>query len=189
MAKSYTAVDTEAPLELLADCSSTNEQSPSTGTVLVVPTDGGTVVSSLDVQAQCAEDSTKTCIIEGDLTLQMESSLKVHSLVLRNGAKLLLTDEHAQDHMWLCAGYVAVEVSGTFTLKLDGLHAWIYIMNNGAVHPSLRSRAFGAVGTKNDSDTQPVIDVRGRNLPRTWSLLKSPSRRCFHDAQVVTPSS
>jgi hypothetical protein len=173
MAKSYTAVDKEAPLQLLAACS-TEQQSPSTGTVQVVPTTtGDTVVSSFEVQAQCS-DSTKTCIIEGDLTLQMKSSLKVHSLILRDGAKLLWTDEHAEDHMWLCAGYVAVEVGGTFALQLDDLHAWIYIMNNGAVHPSLRSRAFGAVGSKHDSDMQPVIDIRGRNLLRTWSLLENP---------------
>ena len=50
--------------------------------------------------------------------------------------------------------------------------AWIYIRDNGATHDTLRTRAFGAFGLT--SEDQPKIDIQGRELVRTWSLLSEP---------------
>ncbi len=50
--------------------------------------------------------------------------------------------------------------------------AYVYIKDNGAVHGVLRSRAFGTAAT-NPGD-YPVIDIRGREMSRTWSLLSRP---------------
>lgn len=174
ISKSYTMVDMQAPPELQAECANIPKQDFPPGMVVVSST--RSTISSSEVQDQCG--TANTCVIEG-LTLQMDSSLKVHSLIVRNGGKFLWTDDthpSTEDHIWLCAGYVAMEVGGAFTLKLQeaSKHAWIYITNNGATHPSLRTRSFGAVGTKDDSDDQPMIDIQGRELDRTWSLLETP---------------
>ena len=53
-------------------------------------------------------------------------------------------------------------------------NSWIYIKDNGAVHNQLRTRAFGAVAM-NPGD-YPILDVQGRELTRTWSLLSSPMK-------------
>ena len=63
--------------------------------------------------------------------------------------------------------------------------AWIYVKDNGAVHASLGARAVGAVGTL--AGTGPAVEIAGRPLRRTWSLLAEPlepwqtSLRVMHD--------
>ena len=155
--KSYTMVDMQDPPDFLTECANLRKQDFPLGTVVVSST--CSTISSSEVQDQCG--TANTCVI-GGLTLQMDSSLKVHSLIVRNGGKFLWTDDthpSTEDHIWLCAGYVAMEVGGMFTFKLQeaSKHSWIYIMNNDANHPSLCTRSFGAVGTKNGSDNQPMI--------------------------------
>jgi hypothetical protein len=73
---------------------------------------------------------------------------------------------------FLCAGYVAVEGHGKWDMDLQDKDAFIYIKDNGAIHSSLRSRAFGSHASA-DSD-YPIIDINGRELVRTWSLLSEP---------------
>ena len=48
-------------------------------------------------------------------------------------------------------------------------NAIIYIKDNGYSHNGLRSRAFGSYASL-ESD-YPIIDINGRELARTWSLL------------------
>jgi hypothetical protein len=64
----------------------------------------------------------------------------------------------------LCAGYVAVD-GGTLDIDYDlaGKTAIIYIKNNGATDPTIRTRAFGGY---NDA----TLSVVGREMTRTWSL-------------------
>ena len=51
-------------------------------------------------------------------------------------------------------------------MNLTNKQAYIYIKNNGLRHPIVYSRAFGAYNAGK-------IDVRGRSLTRTWSLLSN----------------
>ncbi len=75
---------------------------------------------------------------------------------------------------FLCSGYIAVENNGSWNMnvKLNSHTAWIYIKDNGATHPTLRTRAFGAYAS--NSNESPTIDIQGRELVRTWSLLSQP---------------
>ena len=63
---------------------------------------------------------------------------------------------------FLCGGYVAVENNGRFTMNIQTGNAYIYIKDNGAVHPDLRTRAFGGVA-RNIGD-YPIIDIAGRGI-------------------------
>ena len=73
---------------------------------------------------------------------------------------------------FVCAGYVAIEGQGKWQMDIQSKNAFIYIKDNGAVHESLRERAFGSVAI--DDVDYPIIDINGRNLKRTWSLLSDP---------------
>ncbi|NKI34183.1 hypothetical protein HFP89_03260 [Wenzhouxiangella sp. XN79A] len=191
IANSYAAVDDPAlaPVGLLFSCQDTGYQN-STGTILVTePTP--TVVSAAEVQQRCGE--TTDCVIGGNVTLNMDGALKVRSLVVRDGGTVEWSDltQTASD-AWLCAGYVVVEAGGTWEMNLQDAfkRAWIYIMNNGATHHGLRTRAFGSFvehGHRTGHGTHPYLRVVGRELDRTWSLLAEPlqpnssSIRLIHD--------
>ena len=63
---------------------------------------------------------------------------------------------------------------GTFTLRQTAKsslskRAWLYLLDNGATHSILRSRAFGGYGNG------ARIEVEGAPLARTWSLLARPA--------------
>ena len=60
-------------------------------------------------------------------------------------------------------------------MDLQAKDAFIYVKDNGAVHSNLRPRAFGSYAST-DSD-YPIIDISGRELVRTWSLLSNPIQR------------
>jgi hypothetical protein len=80
--------------------------------------------------------------------------------------------ESAPDLRFLCAGYVAVEGLGRFTMNVRIGRAFVYIKDNYAVHPQLRSRAFG--GVHRSPGDYPVVEIFGRPMARTWSLLSKP---------------
>ena len=67
--------------------------------------------------------------------------------------------------------------------------AFIYIKDNGAVHDKLRSRAFGSYAYAEGD--YPMIDINGRELVRTWSLLADPVRsgdekmKLMHNAHLM----
>lgn len=191
IADSYSAVDDPAlaPGDLLFSCANTGYQN-ATGTVTVTET-APTVVSAADVQQMCGE--TTDCVIGDNVTLNMDGALKVRSLVVRNGGAVQWTDQtQTASDAWLCAGYVVVEAGGTWDMNLQDAfkRGWIYIMNNGATHGGLRTRAFGSF-VEHDSgippEEAPYFSVVGRELDRTWSLLAEPltpnssSIRLMHD--------
>ena len=52
---------------------------------------------------------------------------------------------------------------------------WIYLKDNGAIHPMGRSRFFGGVGDGECVNSfGPTVDITGRKMQRTWSLLAEP---------------
>mmetsp|Transcript_7462 Transcript_7462/g.10983 ORF Transcript_7462/g.10983 Transcript_7462/m.10983 type:complete len:1688 (-) Transcript_7462:558-5621(-) len=169
---SYSALES-APSALLAEC---RTSSTSSGQILperIVTSSSSTVSSSL-VSQQCGINDGYACVIPAGMTLRMESNLNVSALTVRG--KVEWTDAtQSSTHQWLCAGFIAVEEGGVFNLEvLSGdLSAWVYIKDNGAMHSVLRTRVFGAVGG-NVSETSTLLNVRGRPLSRTWSLLASP---------------
>ncbi|KAK1742392.1 hypothetical protein QTG54_006957 [Skeletonema marinoi] len=57
-------------------------------------------------------------------------------------------------------------------MDLQSKDAFVYIKDNGAVHSMLRSRGFGSAAL--NAGDYPTIDINGRDLARTWSLLSKP---------------
>ena len=181
-AKSYTEVDHQAPKALLDQC---KNQSSLAFTEVVVQS-ANTVISAAELQRQCGASSA--CILENGLTLEVNSSIKLHSLIVRNGATVRWSDNtQSSQNQWMCAGYIVVEKDGTWDMNLQdpSKRAWIYIMNNGAVHQGLRSRVFGSytppdemhmghMGMSMGPEPLPKLSVIGRELKRTWSLLAKP---------------
>ena len=122
------------------------------------------VTTSQQLQARCGPASV--CVIPATASVDMTAPLDLAALVIRG--TLTWTDStQAQPTSWLCAGYVAVE-GGHFRLQVSARTAYVYLKDNGATHPHLRTRAFGGVGPGSR------IDVSGRPLARTWSLLSAP---------------
>jgi len=195
--QSYSAVNDPdvAPLELLSECSR-----PINGTDLlfdgsevILESDGSVdttnpmvpTVSAASAQTQCNTNESSICILPRGLRLIMSSSLNVPALIIRGELYWRDVDQSIEE-LYLCAGYVAVEGAvGRFIMNVgssvdDGSNkrGWIYIKDNGAVHPHGRTRFFGGIG---DSDSLfsssiggPTIDITGRKLQRTWSLLAEP---------------
>jgi plastocyanin len=141
-----------------------------------------TTISSAELMAQCGSDSI--CVLPTGVTLLMDASINVAALrVLSHAHVRWDTATQTATHQWLCAGYVAIEGSGSsFTLDLseDGKkNAYIYIKDNGVTHSYLRTRAFGAVASDSpaysgDLSNGPVITIKGKPIRRTWSVLAEP---------------
>jgi hypothetical protein len=91
----------------------------------------------------------------------MNDSLSLGALSIKGA--LEWNDESSLENSYLCSGYVAIE--GSWNMKLQSHSAWIYIKDNGAYHPQLRTRSFGSIGSN------PQVHIEGRKLQRTWSLL------------------
>ena len=127
------------------------------------------IVTTADVESQC--DLTSICIVPDGLSFQMTSNLNIGSLIIRGS--LEWTDAtQASSNAYLCAGYIAIEGTGQWNMNVQQKNSWIYIKDNGAVHNQLRTRTFGAVAM-NPGD-YPILDLQGRELTRTLSLLSSP---------------
>ena len=128
-------------------------------------------VTTSDIESQC--DLTSICIIPEGVSLKVTSSFNVGAMVVRG--RLEWTDmTQTSSELYVCAGYIAIEGNGQWNMTLKEKNAWIYIKDNGAIHPMLRSRAFGS--TVSDENENPIIDMNGRELIRTWSLLSKPLR-------------
>eukprot|EP00551_Chaetoceros_affinis_P006400 CAMPEP_0203682988 /NCGR_PEP_ID=MMETSP0090-20130426/47288_1 /ASSEMBLY_ACC=CAM_ASM_001088 /TAXON_ID=426623 /ORGANISM="Chaetoceros affinis, Strain CCMP159" /LENGTH=1506 /DNA_ID=CAMNT_0050552109 /DNA_START=94 /DNA_END=4614 /DNA_ORIENTATION=+ len=179
---SYAAVDDpeEAGASLLSECKRGNSNSavaPSVTVEVVPPTNSnGNIVTTEDVQSQC--DSTSNCIIPEGVLFTVTSSLNVGSLTIRGDLEwtddtTTSTTTQQQIDSYVCAGYIAVENNGSWFMKVEQSTAWIFLKDNGGVHTHLRSRAFGAVAMDENND-YPIIDIQGRELKRTWSLLSHP---------------
>jgi hypothetical protein len=181
MEASYSQVDdmsseniNKPPQELLNQCKNSGKTNP---TQEVYVNGGSTsVVSSLSVQEQCGVNTI--CIIPEGITLIMDGNLNVDALIIRGNLEWNDASQSESD-LFLCGGYVVVENNGSFEMVLSNSGSnkkgWIYIKNNGAVHPELRSRAFGTFKERYNQDQNPIMLVRGRqDLKRTWSLLSEP---------------
>ena len=120
---------------------------------------------------QSACGTTNLCVLSQGSTLLMNGNLNIAAMKVW-GAVYWNETLQKQSSQWLCAGYVVVEKNGVFKLSLNSTSskAYIYIKNNGAVHPFLRTRVFG--GYNYDfTIAGPTVDVSGRPMIRTWSLL------------------
>jgi hypothetical protein len=113
----------------------------------------------------------------------VDEPLEVYSLTVRDGGTVQWNDNtQANQQNWLCAGYVAVEDGGRWEMELNRPKmAWIYLKDNGAVHPNLGVRVFGSYanydhggmpgGMSMSDPVTPYLQVLGHELGRTWSLL------------------
>ena len=107
----------------------------------------------------------------------MTSSLVVDALVVQGHLFWRDVDQVQVGDQWLCAGFVAMESEGQFIMNVQDAAktSWIYIMDNGAIHPIGGSRYFGGVASHDDTTSNgPVVKIKGRTLSRTWSLLSAP---------------
>lgn len=124
-------------------------------------------ITSSEVQQQCHE--SYLCVIPPHLTVKMTESLHVGALEVK-GNLLWTDDTQVRDEAYLCAGYVAIE-GGSFAMNLQSSkRAWIYLTSNGAHHKTLGWRGFGGVKALS-------VEIRGRPLQRTWTLLDQPLHR------------
>ena len=154
--------------------------------------------SSGAAAAQAACGSQSHCVVPPGVTLTMDGSLDVGALTVQ-GTLLWSDTSQSAAEQWLCAGFVAVETRGVFELDVTRGNAFIFIKDNGAAHPDLGVRSFGGSGVPGlpcldaagCGDGGPRVVVRGRALPRTWSLLSSPLpagsavMRLLHDPEAM----
>eukprot|EP00957_Ditylum_brightwellii_P092452 7040309-Ditylum_brightwellii.AAC.1 len=168
---SYAVIDDSsvAPAELLSRCQA-KQQGPAPTREVTVINVGSNVISAASVEAQCGSDSV--CIVPSGVTMLMDDDLDVSALVVRGEVEWTDATQNGAPHRYLCAGYIAVEGHGSFYMNLqqDGM-GWVYIKDNGAQHPMLRSRAFGTAGNGSDN---PTVEINGREMKRTWTLLDQP---------------
>ena len=167
--KTYAIARDRLPLEMIA-CKNDNVQPTRSVTLIASPGSGGIVTAS-EVSVQCGRDSV--CTVPPGITVRMVGAigLNVGALIVR-GVVEWNEVESAPDLRFLCAGYVAVEGLGRFTMNVRIGRAFVYIKDNYAVHPQLRSRAFG--GVHRSPGDYPVVEIFGRPMARTWSLLSKP---------------
>ena len=124
-------------------------------------------------QKQCG--TSNLCILSAGSTLTMDGNLNVAALLI-HGTLTWTDSTQTSPQQWLCAGYVVVEEQGSFIMNIasPNLKSLIYLKDNGATHPSsLQTRVFG--GHSRSGTSFPTIDVSGRPLARTWSLLAVPA--------------
>lgn len=123
-----------------------------------------TYITASAAQQQCGLGST--CVVPDTSTLIMDGNLNVGALVVRGS---LRWDDGTQqaDVQWLCAGFIAVE--GTLELIVSNRTAFVYIKENGAIHHALGVRGIGGIGASS------LVNIRGRPLQRSWSLLAEPA--------------
>ena len=167
-AASYAAVDdseSNVPAQLIYQCKNKNVDSSQFEEVNVV---GGGRVDVAHVKQFCTENSI--CIIPYGTTLEITDNLNVAALIVRGAVEW--DDSTSPENTFVCAGYVAVEGNGLWNMNLQSKSAWIYIKDNGAYHPMLRTRSFGGAAM-NEGDS-PEVNIEGRKLERTWSLLAEP---------------
>lgn len=151
------------PAEMRAMCAK-QAKLPATIPEISIPSD----MNSDAAQKICSPAAT--CIIPAGVTVSMNSNLNVGRLIVRG--TLIWTDTtQVVAAQWLCAGIVAVEDNGQFKMNVALKKAIIYVKSNSATHDILGTRVFGGVTTTASKPGFPVIDIAGRKLERTWSLL------------------
>eukprot|EP00985_Skeletonema_marinoi_P024316 scaffold16804_cov299-Skeletonema_marinoi.AAC.1 len=142
-------------------------------------------VSAASAQVQCNVNEASVCVVPRGLRLKMSSSLNVPALIVRGEIYWRDVDlaSSEEEDTYLCGGYIAVEGPvGKFVINFGSIsnkRGWIYLKDNGAIHPMGRSRFFGGVGDTNGGTSLvnsfgPMVDITGFKLQRTWSLLAEP---------------
>lgn len=167
-AATYAVADNDLPRDM--DVCKVNQSRPSRQVTVQASNNG--VINSSAVSSQCRSDSI--CIIPIGTTLQVDRSLNLGALIVR-GTVEWNDNTQVNPSAFLCAGYVAMEGMGKWDMDLQSKDAFIYVKDNGAVHQGLRSRAFGSYASA--ASDYPTIDINGRELARTWSLLSTPVQR------------
>lgn len=159
---------TPLPSQLTQTCKSTGINYIYSRTNLPVITLTGQFNAS-DFQNQCG--TTNQCILTESSSLIMNGNLNVAALTVQ-GTIYWNDTTQAQPYQYLCAGFLVVEKNGAFRHSIRSISktSYIYIKNNGATHPNLRTRVFGGYNA-NSTIYSPTIDINGRTLERTWSLL------------------
>ena len=185
--KSYSIVNDPniAPAVLLDNCKVTDtshlQQYHDGATVTLVadgvdPTNPNVnTVSAASAQNQCGLKSK--CIVPRGLRLIMSSSLNVYSLIIRG--ELYWRDvDQMEAEQYLCGGVIVAEGEGRFVMNLKDKRGWLYLKDNGAYHGHGKTRYFGGVGEHSGEHGSggggPIVEVTGRKLVRTWSLLAKP---------------
>lgn len=179
---SYTALEQEFP-DLKNRCRGNGLGSPPTRTVSIQSP--STIYAS---STSCGPNDI--CIVETGVTLIMDTSLILGALIVKGR---LVWNDSSQSHQdqYLCAGYMVAEENGRFELSLTSpkQKAWIYLRNNGAIHPTLRSRVLGSFASGYNHN--PYLEIQGRPMTRTWSLLSdslpqgSATIKLLHDANAM----
>jgi len=151
-----------------------------------------TVVNiSTNVDAQgllnaCGTD--KLCVINPGVTLTLNGNVNVAALINR-GTILWNDASQTASAQYLCAGYVVTEGNGVFNLSLSNSakQAFIYIKDNGAMHPSVGARVFGGSHESATIAGYPLVELTGSAHRRTWTLLSKTAQigdssiRVMHD--------
>lgn len=172
-AASYAMIEDEGllPKDLTNVCGNQGHY-PLLQEVIIEAISGNSIATS-EVSKQCGIGST--CIVPSGITLKVDSKLNVGALVVR-GVVEWNDSTQVEESVFLCAGYFAVEEHGQWHMNLQEKNAFLYIKDNGAEHEHLRTRAFGSYANAT-LGKYTIIDINGRELDRTWSLLASPLRQ------------
>ena len=117
-------------------------------------------ITSEQVQKICSNNTI--CIIETGVIVTMNSNLNLAALIIK-GSLNWNDQTQVSNDQWLCAGYVAVD-KGELNMKLTQKKGYIYIKNNNVKSDEISYRALG-------SYNKGKINIIGRTLNRTWSLL------------------
>ena len=155
------------PQDLLSSCKNFNSTKINSLKFPVAYMNGTFTATSF--QKSCG--TSRLCILTEGSSLIINDNLNVAAMKVL-GTVYWNETTQLQPFQWLCAGYIVIEHNGVFKLSLNSnsKKALIYLKNNGAIHPSLRTRVFGGYNT-NTTINGPTIDVSGQPMARTWSLL------------------
>jgi hypothetical protein len=158
------------PLDLINACKSKPVFQPS----LQIKTITSTSITSAKVQELCSTDSL--CVIDTDVVVTMNSNLNLAALIIKG--KFEWNDQtQSSNDQWLCAGYIGVD-KGEFNMNLTKNKGYIYIKNNNAKNDELSYRALG-------SYNKGKINIIGRTLNRTWSLLSKKIVRSVNSINLM----
>eukprot|EP00931_Biecheleriopsis_adriatica_P093048 TRINITY_DN667_c0_g1_i1.p1 TRINITY_DN667_c0_g1~~TRINITY_DN667_c0_g1_i1.p1 ORF type:complete len:1526 (+),score=218.47 TRINITY_DN667_c0_g1_i1:80-4579(+) len=149
----------------VATAPSTGNKSTGTCAPNLIQQRAGLARSHLNsVSMNCAFDSH--CTVPAGETWILDSSVRYATITIRG----TLEWDTSQDGLELRAGHVLVESGGHLKIGTQAApmqkRATVYITKNSHTHQDLGKRFFGGVGSGR-------VDVHGRKLERTWTLLSS----------------
>ena len=120
-----------------------------------------TTLNSNDIQTQCG--SNTHCVVT-DTHVEMTGNLNLASLTLKGTTSFDWNEATTSSSLNLCTGFFLAMDGTVVTINLQTLDGLIYIKDNN-LNSNLGKRVFGGVGS--------TIDITGREMARTWSLLAS----------------